>query len=581
MAHNLLQTVRMLAVAIAAAGLLLVPVTFAGHVGPGPTGGLDVKVTDDNGNIDGGLAATTPSKDAQNRQSNEPTIAISPRPSPLTGRTGDIIAASATDHRLAPNFEEAWQALYLSFDGGLSWFGAPPFPSGHNTMVPGFPTDLSPTGLASPLKGQHTFFDAQVRFDAAGNLYIPGIAYTVAFEPNQPVDVIMYVARYAFTPGTPAAPSTTTSAGTPPHFTYTRTTVVARGRVGFATHNPIGLPGPFPDKEWLEIDTNSPAASACAGTMYLSLTLFEGAFSSPGRFPVGQLSLKVSRSTNGGASFSAPRMVSTGGPNGSLHTEGSSVAVAANGTVYLAYRTFAVNRRSQDAVYVVKSTDCGQTWTNPVFVGALNDPFTLAFSGPPDVAFRTPTFVNAAVDTVNPSIVYIAYQNFDGTDLDIYVQRSTDGGVTWGPAVRVNEDPGGRHQSTMAPIRVSNGALHVAWYDFRNSTTPGNEALDVYYACTNCAGNVWPVFSHNVRVTDVSHQASCRMFGDGTLAFHGDYIGLDARWNGSNHVVHIAWTDNRNVPAAQCDLSSASGPSGNNVGNRNQNIYTDRLIVAP
>jgi alpha-ketoglutarate-dependent taurine dioxygenase len=31
-------------------------------------------------------------------------------------------------------------------------------------------------------------------------------------------------------------------------------------------------------------------------------------------------------------------------------------------------------------------------------------------------------------------------------------------------------------------IEVSAGALHVAWYDFRNSVTATNEALDVFYA---------------------------------------------------------------------------------------------------
>jgi len=173
----------------------------------------------------------------------------------------------------------------------------------------------------------------------------------------------------------------------------------------------------------------------------------------------------------------------------------------------------------------------------------------------------------------------VAYQHFAG-DYDIYVQRSTNGGATWGPRVQVNDDPGARHQ-IWPTIEVSHGALHVAWYDFRNSTTPGNEALDVFYACTNCAGNAYPAFSHNVRVTDTSHQPNCRMFGGGTVAFHGDYIELDARWTGSNHVVHVLWTDNRDVPTAQCDLTTPDPQPTNSIGNRNQNIYTDKLVVSP
>jgi hypothetical protein len=36
-------------------------------------------------------------------------------------------------------------------------------------------------------------------------------------------------------------------------------------------------------------------------------------------------------------------------------------------------------------------------------------------------------------------------------------------------------------------------------------------------------------------------------FGGGTAAFHGDYNELDAIWNGANHIVHVAWADNRDV----------------------------------
>jgi hypothetical protein len=71
------------------------------------------------------------------------------------------------------------------------------------------------------------------------------------------------------------------------------------------------------------------------------------------------------------------------------------------------------------------------------------------------------------------------------------------------------------------------------------------------------------------------------MFGGGTVAFHGDYIELDALWNGTNNIVHVAWADNRDVPTAQCDLSNSPGPASNNVGNRNQNIYEATLTVAP
>ena len=70
--------------------------------------GPNVKVTDDNNNVDGGIANVTPSKDAQNRQSNETTVAISPLPSPVTGQIGDIVAEAANDYRMVPHFGDTW-----------------------------------------------------------------------------------------------------------------------------------------------------------------------------------------------------------------------------------------------------------------------------------------------------------------------------------------------------------------------------------------------------------------------------------------------------------------------------------------
>ena len=550
---------------LALAGLVLGigPTAIAGHV----TDGTDVKVTDDNNNVDGGIANVTPSKDAQNRQSNETTVSISPVASPVTGAVGDIVAMSANDYRMVPHTADVWMPVYLSFDGGTSWFGAPPFPHGYNTMVPGFPTDTSPAGQASPLLGLDGSGDPSIRFDSAGNLYVAGIAFNRNFDQGErPVDTVVYVAKYNFTPGTAATASTTSSAGQPPHFTYAGTTIVDRGSVGFAVppHQPFGIAGTFVDKSWMEIDVNSPAASPCAGNVYVAHTPFHGVG--------GSSPIVFSRSTDGGATFSQPRALSTGSQDGTRSNEGADVAVGPDGTIYVGYRTSPGGSDANSTISVVRSTDCGRHWSQPVAAGSL------VAGQAPGVAFRTPTFAFLAVDSTNSDIVYAAYQSLVG-DYDIYVQRSTDRGATWGAPVQVNTDPGNRHQ-IFPTIEVSNHALHVAWYDFRNSTTPDNEALDVYYACTNCDGVSYPTFSHEERVSDVSHNGNCQMFGGGTSAFHGDYIELDARWNGANHIVHVAWADNRDVPPGQCDLSPGATPT-NNIGNRNENIYADRLVVAP
>jgi hypothetical protein len=278
-----------------------------------------------------------------------------------------------------------------------------------------------------------------------------------------------------------------------------------------------------------------------------------------------------SRSTDGGATFSQPKKISTGGAAGTPSNQAVDIAVGPNGTIYAAYTAFQRGGNGVNGIAIVKSTDCGGTWSQPVFVGSINDPQA------PGVAFRTPTNAFVAADDTNANVVYVAYQSLAG-DYDIYVQRSTDAGATWEAPVQANTDPGGRHQ-IFPTIDVSHGTLHVAWYDFRNSVTPQNEALDVYYACSNCDGAAYPAFSHEERVTDVSHNGNCLLFGGGTAAFHGDYIELDARWDGANNIVHIAWADNRDV--SDPGLCTTAPFAFNNTGHRNQNIYADTLTVEP
>jgi hypothetical protein len=549
-----------LTLALLAGALIVVPGVQASHA----VVGANVKVTDDNNNVDGGLGNVTPSKDAQNRQSNETTVSISPAASPVTGQAGDIVAEASNDYRLVPHTGDTWMPIYLSFDGGATWFGSPPFPNGYNTMVPGFPTDTSPAGLASPLLGLDGAGDPVIRFDRSGNLLVGGIAFNRDFDQGErPLDTVSFVARYAYTPGTPATASTPTSAGSPPHFTYQGTSIVDRGAIGFAVPGVVGFAGNFTDKPWMEVDLNSPGASACSGNVYFADTNFHGA--------LGSSPVVFSRSTNGGATWSSPRTISSGGPQGASHNQGADIAVAPDGTVYVAFEAF--SQQGLDTINLVKSTDCGSHWTQPVIVNTIDAPQA------PGVAFRTPTFAFVATDGTDSNLVYVAYQSFAG-DYDIYAQRSTNGGASFGSAVQVNDDPGARHQ-VFPTIEVSNHTLNVAWYDFRNSTTPDNEALDVYYACANCNGAAWPTFDAPTRVTNVSHNPECRMFGGGTVAFHGDYNELDAFWNGSSSIVHVAWADNRDVPAAQCDLSDDPGPASNNIGNRNQNVYEAKLTVGP
>src|SRR3990172_3875187 len=301
MSSRVHRHVQILLTVVAALSLITAPSIFAGHAGVGP----NVKVTDDNNNVDGGTAATTPSRDARNRQSNEPTVAISPM-APPGGAVGDIIAAASNDYRMVPHFGDAWMPVYLSFNSGTTWFGAAPFPNGYNTMVPGFPTDTSSDGVNSPLKNLDGSGDPVVRFDAAGNLYVAGIAFNRDFDQvDLNNDTVVYVARYDYTPGTSGGVSTSTSAASPPNFTYAQTTIVDRGAIGFAIPpgQRFGFAGIFDDKNWMAVDTYQ--FSPCFGTIYYSYTKFSGL--------AGQFAIQLATSDDDGVTFNEPRAVSQKG----------------------------------------------------------------------------------------------------------------------------------------------------------------------------------------------------------------------------------------------------------------------------
>src|SRR5262245_44269309 len=195
------------------ASLALTTVVYASHA----TDAADVKISNDNNNVDGGTP--NPGFDAQNRQSNETTVAFSPA-------APNIIAVGANDYRVVTVTGDVWFGLYVSNNSGATWF---------NTFVPGFPSDTSAAGLASPLLGLDESGDPVVRFDAAGNLYAVGIAFNRNFDqPDRPLDAVVYVAKNNYTLGTPGGTSTPHSAANPPNFTYVGTTIVDRGAVGFA-----------------------------------------------------------------------------------------------------------------------------------------------------------------------------------------------------------------------------------------------------------------------------------------------------------------------------------------------------------
>jgi hypothetical protein len=124
-------------------------------------------------------------------------------------------------------------------------------------------------------------------------------------------------------------------------------------------------------------------------------------------------------------------------------------------------------------------------------------------------------------------------------DLDVTVRFSDNGGLTWSPRIRVNDDFTTTTQMLPA-LRVDpvSGTLVMAWYDARNDTT-NNRRIQIYASASFDGGTSW---QQNMLVSDgTSDQAT---FAPGLAAGNEflDYIGLRAH----DGCALVSWGDNSN-----------------------------------
>ena len=174
---------------------------------------------------------------------------------------------------------------------------------------------------------------------------------------------------------------------------------------------------------------------------------------------------------------------------------------------------------------------------------------------------------------VNPATgdLYVVY-NDKGTGADkgdIFLRESTDGGATWGAALRVNDDATTRDQFMPTVAVTPNGAeVGVFWYDRR--LDPANNLIDRYGQIYATTGSTLTPAGPNVRITDQSFLPEFNRDSLIAASYMGDYDQAAA----SNNYFYLTWGDNRdnltlagagsrkdpNVRFAQV-LAAAAGPT--------------------
>jgi hypothetical protein len=268
---------------------------------PSPTPGQNINMVS---------GFTWPYGDPFLERQNEPSLAVSTRNSlHLLGgandyRTVDLnllesepgeINACPAGTLTCPGTAEPWVGQYISTDGGARW---------QSTLLPGFPQDVSPQGIASPLHGFTTASDPVVRAGTNGLFYYAGIAFNRGTNNG-----LVFVARYMDLNN--KENGTIVSDSFP--IRYINTGIVARGS---STQ--------FLDKEWIAVDIPR-SGRTCT--------------------------------------LSVPQTTVVGGQTVTVNVNQTVPA----GNVYVAYANIStVGGVTTSTIYFSRSLDCGQTWSTPI-----------------------------------------------------------------------------------------------------------------------------------------------------------------------------------------------------------------------
>jgi hypothetical protein len=366
--------------------------------------------------------------------------------------------------------------------------------------------------------------DPGVAFDSRGNAYY---SYVVVFANRS----------FKSFPGSEMAVAKSSDGGaTWPRVTFFH---LSRGSGGFN------------DKPMIAVDANP--ASPFRDSIYVAWdTLTAGKSSSNN-------ALVLSRSTDGGKTFSAPIALNppTGGPSAVI---GADPFVGPNGEVYVAWHDVQNNR-----IMVSASVDGGATFGAPTTVSPTAIPFSASIS--PQASRGALVYPACGADRSTGSHRGTLYCSWmDGTSsngTDIFVARSSDRGQHWSAPQRVNDDPAGVVKDQFnqwLSVDPVTGAIDVSWNDPR--ADPADTKTDVF-ATASTDGGV--SFAPNVKVTSASSdESSANQFADAGNQY-GDYEGIV----GFGGTVRPIWTDGR--------LDAAiDHATGQRIG---EEIFTTRLSI--
>lgn len=253
------------------------------------------------------------------------------------------------------------------------------------------------------------------------------------------------------------------------------------------------------------------------------------------RFDKGKAArIAVAGSADNGTTFNSPspKVISDFSSN-----QGSSPAVASNGTVYVAWQNYNIQR-----VLVDRSTNGGSSWGSDRVVANISP----IASPLPGTNFRTNSFPSMGVSPTNPDRIYVTWADYRSGNADILFARC-DYSPTFSCTSPVIVHPTLSTDQFFPWLSVApDGSISIVYYSRIDTTT---SKMDVYVAHSRNDG----VSFSNTLITDVPTDQN-QGWGD----FIGDYNGVSA----SNSQISPLWTG-----------GILDGTSNN------QDVFTDKISV--
>ena len=296
--------------------------------------------------------------------------------------------------------------------------------------------------------------------------------------------------------------------------------------------------GHVEDKQWIAV--NDIARNQYQDHVYAMWSVFNSS----------TIKIRIAVSRDRGQTFSKAVTVTAPSQTGVSNTY-IYPSIDAAGTLYIAFASFPHPAKTSTAtLYVSRSSDDGQTFAP--FVPAATAG-VLPAASLPNTTFRDGITENCTASPTYAGHLYLTYEDWNGTKMNVKFTQSTDGGSTWSTPVTVNDNvdaPGVPTDQFQPSVAAGpGGAVAVAFYDRRlacpsdASVLPAdrggtNFCIDVSLQAYNDTGSGAVPAGGNVRITKFSwdpQQPGQSVGGLGQLpcadadcavGFIGDYFGL-------------------------------------------------------